>query len=146
MPLLGAAIRPRYCPGVSAAEKILELPGLRVTVDRVVYQPDALTPPDRPHCFVYYITIHNDSDATVTIKGRKWVVTNEGGDVTAVEGEGVVGQLPRIEPGEKFSYNSFHLLNTRSAAAEGSYLGIDANGRKVLTRIPRFEMVVPKAK
>ena len=114
-----------------------------MTVDRVVYQPDALTPPDRPHCFVYYITIHNDSNATVTIKGRKWVVTNEGGEVTAVEGEGVVGQLPRIEPGEKFSYNSFHLLDTRTAVAEGSYLGIDANGRKVLTRIPRFEMVVP---
>lgn len=129
---------------MSAAEKILELPGLRVTVDRVVYQPDALTPPDRPHCFVYYITIHNDSNATVTIRGRKWVVTNEGGDITAVEGEGVVGQRPRMEPGEKFSYNSYHLLDTRSAAAEGSYLGIDAHGRKVLTRIPRFEMVVPE--
>jgi len=128
---------------MSAAEKILELPGLRVTVDRVVYQPDAQTPPDRPHCFVYYITIHNDSEATVTIKGRKWVGTNEGGDVTVVEGEGVVGQLPRIEPGEKFSYNSFHLLDTRCAVAEGSYLGVDPNGRKVLTRIPRFEMVVP---
>ena len=111
---------------MSAAEKILELPGLRVTVDRVVYQPDALSPPDRPHCFVYYITIHNDSD------------------VTAVEGEGVVGQLPRIQPGEKFSYNSFHLLDARSAVAEGSYLGIDADGRKVLTRIPRFQMVVPE--
>jgi ApaG protein len=128
---------------MSAAEKILELPGLRVTVDRVVYQPEALTPPDRPYCFVYYITIHNDSEATVTIKGRKWVVTNEGGDVTVVEGEGVVGKLPRIDPGEKFSYNSFHLLDTRCAVAEGSYLGVDPNGRKVLTRIPRFEMVVP---
>ena len=129
---------------VSAAEKILELPGLRVTVDRVVYQPDALTPPDRPHCFVYYITIHNDSNATVTIKGRKWVVTSEDGEITAVEGDGVVGQLPRMEPGEKFSYNSFHLLDRRSASAEGSYLGVDADGRRVLTRIPRFEMVVPQ--
>ena len=130
---------------MSAAEKILELPGLRVTVDRVVYQPEALTPPDRPHCFVYYITIHNDSDVKVTIKGRKWVVTNDRGEITALEGDGVVGQFPIIERGEKFSYNSFHLLNTRSAVAEGSYLGIDARGRKVLTRIPRFEMAVPEA-
>jgi ApaG protein len=129
---------------VSPAEKIPELPGLRVTVDRVVYQPDALTPAERPHCFVYFITIHNDSETAVTIKGRKWVVTNEGGDVTAVEGEGVVGQLPRIEPGAKFSYNSFHLLEARSAVAEGSYLAIDASGRKVLARIPRFEMAVPE--
>jgi len=52
-PKLGAAIRPRYVVGVSSADKITELPGLRVTVDRVVYQPDALTPQDRTHCFVY---------------------------------------------------------------------------------------------
>ncbi len=120
-----------------------ELPGLRVTVDQVVYQPDAPTPPDRPHCFVYYITIHNDSDVAVTIKGRKWVVTNDRNEITAVEGDGVVGQFPTIEPGDKFSYNSFHLLNTRSAVAQGSYLGMDAQGRKVLTRVPRFEMAVP---
>jgi ApaG protein len=72
------------------------------------------------------------------------VVTNPSGEVTAVEGEGVVGQVPRIAPGEKFSYNSFHLLDARSAVAEGSYLGIDETGRKVLTRIPKFEMVVPE--
>jgi ApaG protein len=123
---------------------LVELAGLRVTVDRIVYQPDALTPPDRPHCFVYYITIHNDSDRVVTIKGRKWVVKNEHGEITAVEGDGVVGQFPLIEPGERFTYNSFHLLNTRAAVAEGSYLGVDAEGRKVLTRIPRFKMAVPR--
>ena len=128
---------------MSGGDKIAELPGLRVTVDRVVYQADALSPPDRPHCFVYYITIHNDSDAAVTIKGRKWVVTNERGEITAVEGEGVVGQFPTIDRGAKFSYNSFHLLDTRSAVAEGSFLGIDAQGRKVLTRIPRFRLEVP---
>ena len=120
----------------------LELPGLRVTVDRVLHQPEAQTPPDRPHCFVYFITIHNDSDVTVTIKGRKWVVKNERGEITAVEGDGVVGQFPKIEPGESFSYNSCHLNDTNTAIAEGSYIGMDERGRKVLTRIPRFEMRV----
>jgi ApaG protein len=125
---------------VSATGDFLELPGLRVTVDRVVHQREAQTPPDRPHCFIYFITIHNDSDVTVTIKGRKWVVKNERGEITAVEGDGVVGQSPTIEPGESFSYNSFHLNDTRTAVAEGSYIGMDERGRKVLTRIPRFEM------
>jgi ApaG protein len=124
---------------------LLELPGLRVTVDRVAYNPDAQTPPDRPHCFVYFITIHNDSKLKVTIKGRKWVVTSDRGDVTVVEADGVVGQFPLIEPGEDFSYNSFHLLDTRSAVAEGSYLGLDGTGRKVITRIPKFRMAVPGA-
>jgi len=129
---------------MGVADEIPELPGLRVSVDRVAYQPDFPAPPDRPHCFVYFISIHNDTDLPVTIKGRKWVVTNDSGEITAVEGDGVVGQFPTIEPGGKFSYNSFHLLNSSVAVAEGSYLGTDAEGRRVLTRIPRFKMEVPR--
>ena len=125
------------------ATEIQEPPKLRVTVDRVVYQPQAATPADRPFCFVYFITIHNDTDEAVTIKGRKWVVTSDTGEITAVEGEGVVGETPEIPPGGSFSYNSFHLLDTPTAIAQGSYLGLDARGRKVLTRIPKFEMTVP---
>jgi ApaG protein len=128
---------------VSTQRDYLELIGLRVTVDQVLYQPDAPTPVDRPHCFVYFISIHNETDLPVTIKGRKWVVRNDQGEITAVEGDGVVGQFPTIQPGETFRYNSFHLLDTPSGIARGSYLGIDATGRRVLTRIPPFEMVVP---
>ena len=130
-----------YVHGVNV--NFFEPENLTVTVDRVAYQPDAATPPDRPHCFIYFISIHNDTEIPVTIRGRKWVVTNDQGEVTAVEGDGVVGERPIIEPGEKFSYNSFHLLDTRSAVAEGSYIGVDANGQKVLTRIPKFKMTVP---
>ncbi len=117
---------------------------LKVTVDQVVYQPNVATPPDRPHCFIYFISIHNETELPVTIHGRKWVVTNSRGEVTAVEGDGVVGEHPKIDPGEKFSYNSFHLLDSQTATAEGSYLGIDSVGRKVLTRIPKFKMTVPE--
>ncbi len=124
-------------------ESIHELPGLTVTVDQVLHQPDAQTPPDRPHCFAYFISIHNGSDATVTIKGRKWVVRDEDGNTIALEGDGVVGQFPKLQPGEKFSYNSSHIFDTASAVAEGSYLGITDDGRRVFTRIPRFEMHVP---
>ncbi|HWD20240.1 MAG TPA: ApaG domain [Verrucomicrobiae bacterium] len=113
---------------------------LRVTVDRVVYNADFEGPAERPHCFVYHISIHNGTKTRVTIKGRKWVVTNAAGEVTAVEGAGVVGQFPDLHPGDTFTYNSFHLLETETGAAEGSYLGIDENGHRVLTRIPRFEM------
>ena len=128
---------------MSAPVSFLELPGLRVTVDRIEHDPDAQAPLDRPHCFAYFITIHNQSDRAVAIKGRKWVVKNERGVITAVEGDGVVGQFPVIKPGEKFSYNSFHFTDTRTAVAEGSYIGVDAEGRKVLTRIPKFRLDVP---
>jgi ApaG protein len=128
---------------VSSSKLFLEPEGLRVTVDRVIYNPEARAPADRPHCFIYVITIHNGSDHAVTIKGRKWVVTNDCGEVTALEGQGVVGQSPKIDPGQKFTYNSFHFVNTRTAKAEGSYVGMDDLGRKVLARIPAFQMAVP---
>lgn len=117
--------------------------GLRVSVDAVMHRTDLPAPPDRPHSFVYFISIHNDTPTPITIKGRKWVVTNDRGEVTAVEGDGVVGQFPTIQPGEKFTYNSRHLLDLGEAVAEGSYLGIDADGNKVIARIPKFKMAVP---
>lgn len=130
-------------PASDASVPPFELPGLRVTLDRLVFHTVAQTPRDRPHCFVYFLSIHNDSDVPVTVKGRKWVVREEDGEVTVVEGEGVVGQMPLIEPGGHFSYNSFHLMRTRSGVAEGAFLGLDASGRSVFTRIAPFRMVVP---
>ena len=120
-----------------------ELPGLHVTVDKLVYRRLPAGAAERPHSFVYFITIHNDSDVAVTIRGRKWVVTHDDGNVLVVEGDGVVGETPCIPPGGHFGYNSQHLIATRSAVAEGAYLGIDSDGRRVFTRIPRFQMRVP---
>jgi len=119
-----------------------ELPGLYVTVDRIVHMPQLEAPSDRPHPFVYFITIHNDSAATVTIKGRKWVVTDAEGQRVVVEGDGVVGEFPRLEPGEHFTYNSYHTIGSDSVA-EGAYFGVTGSGEVVFTRIPSFEMRAP---
>lgn len=120
-----------------------ELPGLTVRLDRLVYENIAHSSPLRPHCFVYFITIRNDSSETVKIIMRKWVVTPEIGDVIVVEGEGVVGETPLLQPGEEFSYNSYHLLERTPATAQGSYLGLTTSGNKVITRIPPFTMTLP---
>jgi ApaG protein len=119
------------------------LEGLEVRIDRVVYMPDAQTPDNRPHAFAYFITIDNHSSERVTIKGRKWVIRNEEGGLEAVEGDGVVGEFPELEPGEHFSYNSFHITASLHSSAEGSYLAQTSAGRKVIARIPRFDMIVP---
>jgi len=118
----------------------IELEGLHVRIDQLVYAPELPSTPDQPHSFVYFISICNDSDRTVTIKARKWVVTDAEGQVTAVEGDGVVGEFPTIAPGDKFSYNSRHTLATRTGEAEGSYIGLDEFGNRVIVRIPRFVM------
>lgn len=101
----------------------------------------ANTPPHRPYQFVYYITIHNDSLKVITIMGRKWIVTNALGHKLIVEGDGVVGQFPRLTPGDQFHYNSYHLLDSDSMA-EGAYLGKDEGGTGVITRIPAFKMEI----
>lgn len=127
------------------AQKYQELSGLWVSVDRVEYMESQYTPSDRPHQFVYFITIHNDTQQPVTIVGRKWIVTNAAGHKLVVEGEGVVGQFPRLSPGDQFHYNSYHLLDSDSVA-EGAYLGrISNNGKEegVLTKIPSFQMKIP---
>ena len=115
-----------------------------MTVDRVTFMPQLDAPPDRPYPFVYFITIHNGSEETVTIKGRKRVVTDVRGDTIVVEGDGVVGKTPRLEPGENFSYNSYHTIGADSAA-EGAFFGVTAQGVAVLVRIPGFEMRAPVA-
>lgn len=122
---------------------ITELEGLRATVDQVVYMPQREAPEDRPFPYAYFITIHNASVETVTIRGRKWVVTDEAGGRVVVEGDGVVGKMPRLEPGESFSYNSYHVIGSDSRA-EGAFFGVTDGGDAVCTRIPEFTMSVPR--
>ena len=121
---------------------IRELEGLRVKVDDVVYMPSLDAPPEKPHPFVYFISIHNDSPLPVTIRGRKWVVKEDAGEITVVEGDGVVGQTPVIEPGGHFSYNSYHVI-ARGALAPGAFFGETEEGEWIFARIPEFRLDVP---
>ncbi len=118
------------------------LPGLTVTVDNIAYDPTRPAPPDRPHPFVYHVSIHNDSTETVNIFGRKWIVRDTDGDTMVVEGDGVVGQFPKLSPGQSFSYNSYHVIKVESTAS-GSFFGTTTSGKPVCTRIPPFEMQPP---
>jgi len=119
-----------------------ELAEVQVSIDKVVYVPTLEAPADRPFRFVYFITIHNRSTETVFIRGRKWVVTDRQGCKIVVEGDGVVGQFPRLAPGEQFSYNSYHVIEV-IARPKVHFWESMKPGRPFITRIPRFEMHVP---
>ena len=62
--------------------EIIELSGLDVIIDDVIYMPSLEAPADKPHPFVYFVTIKNNSDKTVKICGRKWVITGSNRDST----------------------------------------------------------------
>ena len=120
------------------------LDGLSVVVDDVIYMPSLDHPEDRPHPFVYFIKIRNNSDQRVSIQGRKWLVhEDQTGELLVVEGDGVVGQKPNLGPGEEFSYNSYHVARG-SGHAEGTFFGLTESGRRVCVRIPRFKMQLPE--
>jgi len=132
---------PRLLSAVSCSR---ELPGLTASLDKLCYHHGgASLPPDKPHAFVYFVSIHNASDRTVTLLGRKWVVVHADGTRLVIEGDKIVGETPRLAPGEQFSYNSYHVTGC-DAAAHGSFHGVDEHGDRVHVILPPFEMNIPR--
>ena len=128
-----------YCP---AAKPLQEGAGLSARMDRVDFAPALPAPPDRPFPFAYAITIRNQSPRAFTIKGRKWIVKDLArGTCHVTEGDGVVGRCPRLEPGQSFSYESYHVIASDSVA-EGTFLACDDAGCAVVVRAPAFLMKV----
>lgn len=123
--------------------KIEELEGLEVEVEEVMFMAGVEAPDDRPHPFVYYINIVNNSPQEVIILGRKWVIEQENGESIVVEGDGVVGQKPVIPSGGGFEYNSYHFVSEDSVAS-GAIFGEAEDGRTVYARIPTFKLTVPQ--
>ncbi len=130
--------------GVSVSCCSRELPGLTARLDKLCYHfGGASLPADKPHAFVYFITVRNASDRTVQLLGRKWIIEHTDGARLVIEGEKIVGETPRLAPGEEFSYNSYHVTGCDARAA-GSFHGIDEFGEKVHVLLPPFGMNLPR--
>ena len=112
-------------------------------LDKLVHHCENVNLPDTlSHAFIYFLSIHNLSDRTVTILGRKWVLKNDDETTTVVEGDKVVGETPVLTPGETFTYNSYHLTHI-GAIASGSFHGVDELGNQIRVRIPDFRLEIP---
>ena len=124
-------------------QESVEVPGLKVNLDQLVYQydPEQFSE-ETPHGFVYFLTIHNGSNLKIQFQGRKWILDYEDGSTRVIEGDGIVGKTPTLAPGESFSYNSFH-LSDQNALAMGSFFGVDENDRRVFTRTPPMDLHLP---
>jgi ApaG protein len=119
------------------------LPGLTARLDKLVYHHGGKSlPEDKPHAFVYFVTIHNGSDRVVTLLGRKWVLEHNDGSRLVIEGDRIVGETPRLSPGEEFSYNSYHVTGVE-ARVYGSFHGVDEFGNRVHVILPSFELKLP---
>jgi ApaG protein len=95
------------------------------------------------YVFAYTITIANRGDKAARLLSRHWVITDANGKVQEVSGDGVVGEQPRLNPGETFRYSSGAVLETPVGAMQGSYRMQADNGSSFDAPIPPFTLAVP---
>ena len=71
--------------------------------------------------FSYTVDITNNSAAPVKLLSRYWLITNGDGEKVEVQGDGVIGEQPTIEPNQTYSYTSASMLKTEVGTMEGYY-------------------------
>ncbi|GAA3701279.1 MULTISPECIES: Co2+/Mg2+ efflux protein ApaG [Sphingomonas] len=116
--------------------------GVTVRVS-VSYLPEQSEPARGRWFWAYHIRLENEGTQAVQLLTRHWVITDGRGARHSVEGEGVVGEQPLIEPGGSFDYVSGCPLSTPTGAMQGSYRMIAADGETFDADIPRFPLHAP---
>ena len=96
------------------------------------------------YVFAYTIRIRNLGRLPAQLLDRHWLITDGNGKVEEVRGEGVVGEQPRLEPGEAFTYTSGAVLETAVGTMQGSYHLAGDDGTEFDAPIPAFTLAVPR--
>ena len=107
------------------------------------YIDEQSTPDDSRYAFAYTVTISNDGDEAVQLMSRHWYITDGNNRVQEVQGEGVIGKKPIIEPGKSFRYSSGAMLETAVGMMEGSYHMVSNSGEAFDAAIPPFSLTRP---
>ncbi|MFA0960785.1 Co2+/Mg2+ efflux protein ApaG [Roseivirga sp. BDSF3-8] len=117
--------------------------GIKVSVV-TEYQPEYSSPSQMHFVFTYRITIENGSEYTIQLLRRHWFIHDANSTVREVEGQGVVGQQPVLEPGQTHQYVSGCNLKSGVGKMYGTYLMERVvDGKQFKVTIPEFTMVAP---
>jgi len=104
-----------------------------------VYLSDYSKPKKNEFLFCYRVSITNDSDKTVQLMSRHWIIIDSNSRREEVVGDGVLGKQPVLAPGENHTYFSFCNLKTNFGTMEGSYFfANEATSEEFKVSIPRF--------
>ena len=109
------------------------------------FLPEHSEPENDIYNFAYRITLKNHGTRTVQLLSRKWIITDSTGKVTQVEGKGVVGKQPILEPGGEFDYMSGSRMESPLGTMEGTYTMQADSGEEFDITIPCFTLSVPGA-
>ena len=117
--------------------------GIKISVE-THYQPDYSNAVNSEFMFAYKISIENHNSFPVKLLRRHWHIYDSNGTAREVEGEGVVGVQPRINPGASYQYISGCNLRTEIGKMHGTYLMQNMNTEATFdVMIPSFDMTVP---
>ena len=117
--------------------------GIKVSV-KPEYQPFYSQPARNLYAFSYTINIENTTDVTVKLLSRHWEIFDSYGTAYEVNGEGVVGLFPIIEPGESFEYTSGCNFASTVGKMQGKYIMQRVrDGKTFEISIPEFLLEVP---
>ncbi len=100
---------------------------------------------DSFYVFAYRITITNNGDIPVRLLRRHWIILDFNNKIIEVEGEGVIGEQPRIEPGKQFIYTSGTSLDTDVGTMKGTYTMINDDGEEFKAIIGEFVLSAPQS-
>jgi ApaG protein len=93
--------------------------------------------------FEYTIRITNQSEDTVQLLTRHWIITDALERTREVQGPGVVGKQPVLAPGESFEYSSWCPLKTPTGMMHGTYQMVSAGGKVFDIEIAPFALRAP---
>jgi ApaG protein len=112
--------------------------GIKVSVE-TAFVPEQSDIENLQYVYAYRITIENDSHYVVQLLRRHWLITDTDCSHKEVEGEGVIGEKPVIQPGESYSYSSGCSLLGEIGRMKGTYLMLrHDNFVKFEVNIPEF--------
>ncbi|MDP5106646.1 MAG: Co2+/Mg2+ efflux protein ApaG [Polaribacter sp.] len=96
------------------------------------------------HIFAYFITIENKSTDTVQLTSRFWKIFDSLNNIEVVEGEGVIGQTPILQPNDNYTYSSGCYLESSIGAMTGYYTFRNSKTlEKFKVIIPTFQLTTP---
>jgi ApaG protein len=115
--------------------------GIQVSVE-VTYQSEFSNPNQHHFVFTYRVTIENQSQHTIQLISRKWEIFDAAESSKIVEGIGVVGQQPTLEPGESHTYVSGCNLKSGLGKMRGNFLMEKIfDGKQISVLIPEFQLI-----
>lgn len=122
-----------------------ETRGITVRV-RPVFLDDQSSSAAERYIWAYHVRIENAGPMPVQLMRRRWRIVDGLGKVIEVEGEGVIGEQPVLDPGEAFEYTSGTPLSVPSGIMAGSYAMVDEDGAAFDIEIPAFSLDAPWAR